>query len=75
MHADGEAIFQNYITVEKSGLTGQYDKRKKVNEDILVCVRILALKQTNDMGRFLIKYFCLVQKISSSCFFSNFVFC
>ena len=67
--------FKNYIKVEKSGLIGQYDKRKTIHEEILMCVRILALKQTNDMGRFLITCFCLVQKTPSSCFFSNITLC
>ena len=37
--------FKNNIKVEKSGLIGQYDKRKKIYEEILMCVRILALNR------------------------------
>ena len=63
-------MFQNYINVEKSGLIGQYDENK-IYEEILMCVRILALKQTNDMGkRFLMTCFYLVQKTLRRAVFS-----
>ena len=64
INTDGEAIFQNYIKVEKSGLIGKYDKRNKIYEEMLMCVS--CAKTDKLYGKIPNDMFCLMQKTPSS---------